>query len=293
MIRNTFQLVPGVGPWREKDLWARGITTWEDFPAGGGGATISERIDALARSKIEEAREALGERDLGKLAALIPPREHWRLYREFEDEAAFFDIETEGGALFQPTVASIFDDDGLHLFIRGRNLDEFPEALAMRRIWISFNGSCFDLPTLKAHFRAFPASTVHLDLRFLCRRVGVSGRLKNIEDRWGFGRPLHLKGLDGWDAVLLWRFYERDSNFEALRFLAEYNLYDSFQLRTLMDKVYNRAVELLGFEHPQGSVFDRGDILYDLSKLLGRLGPPDGRPDLRARLRSERVEARG
>src|SRR5262249_9183580 len=133
----------------------------------------------------------------------------------------------------------------------------------------------------------------HLDLRFLCRRVGVSGRLKSIEDRLGFGRPLHLKGLDGWDAALLWRIYARDSNLEALRFLAEYNLYDSFQLRTLMDKAYNRAVDLLGFEVTEASVFDRGDILYDLSKLLIRLGPAKYQPYLRARLRSERLAARG
>jgi len=293
MIRNTFQLIPGVGPWREKDLWARGIASWDDFPAGEAGVTISERVDALARFKIEEAREALGNRDLGKLAALIPPREHWRLYREFQNEAAFFDIETERSSLFEPTVASIFDRDGLRLFIRGRNLEELPEALATRRIWITFNGSCFDLPTLKAYFKVFPASPVHLDLRFLCSRVGVSGRLKKIEDRLGFGRPLHLKGLDGWDAVLLWRIYERDCNLEALRFLAEYNLYDSFQLRTLMDKVYNRSVDLLGFDVPYASVFDRGDILYDLSQLLSRLGPADRQQDLRARLWTERFEARG
>ena len=293
MIHNTFQLVPGVGPWREKDLWARGIATWDDFPAAGAGAAISERVDALARLKIEEAREALANRDLVKLAALIRPREHWRLYREFQNETAFFDIETEGGTLFEPTIASIFDRDGLRVFIRGRNLEEFPEALATSRIWITFNGSCFDVPTLKAYFKVFPVSPVHLDLRFLCRRVGVLGRLKGIEDRLGFGRPLHLKGLDGWDAVLLWRAYDRDSNLEALRFLAEYNLYDSFQLRTLMDKVYNRAVDLLGFEVPDASVFDRGDILYDLTKLLSGLGPAECQPEWRARLRSERLGARG
>src|SRR5262249_19312119 len=129
MIRNTFQLIPGVGPWREKDLWARGIGSWDDFPAAGGATAISERVDALARSRIEEAREALANQDLSRLAELIPPREHWRLYREFQGEAAFFDIETDGGSRFEPTVASIFDRDGLRLFIRGRNMAHFPAAL--------------------------------------------------------------------------------------------------------------------------------------------------------------------
>jgi uncharacterized protein YprB with RNaseH-like and TPR domain len=84
----------------------------------------------------------------------------------------------------------------------------------------------FQLPALKAHFDSFPTPAAHLDLRFVCRRVGFSGGLKQIEDRLGFGRPPHLKGIDGWDAVILWRIYGRDLDLEALRFLVEYNLYD-------------------------------------------------------------------
>jgi uncharacterized protein YprB with RNaseH-like and TPR domain len=288
MIRNTFQLVPGVGPWREKDLWARGILTWDDFPGSEPAIGISRRMDARVRLRIEESKVALRDRDLKRLAELIPPREHWRLYAEFQREAAFFDIETEGGSLLQPTVASVFDREGLHVFIRGRNLDQFPEVLAASRLWVTFNGSCFDIPALKAHFDSFPKPPAHLDLRFLCNRVGLSGGLKQIEDRLGFGRPPHLKGVDGWDAVILWRIYGRDLDLEALRFLVEYNLYDSFQLKTLVEKVYNRAVDRLGCEVPRVSVFDRGDVLYDLSKLLLGLGPSEHEPGLRARLRSER-----
>ena len=60
-----------------------------------------------------------------------------------------------------------------------------------------------------------------------------------------------------------------------------------------MDKVYNRAVDLLGFDVPDASVFDRGDILYDLTKLLSGLGPAECQPEWRARLQSERLEAGG
>ncbi len=41
MLQRTFQHIPGVGPWREKDLWARGFRTWDDFPAAGTGVAIS------------------------------------------------------------------------------------------------------------------------------------------------------------------------------------------------------------------------------------------------------------
>jgi hypothetical protein len=78
--------------------------------------------------------------------------------------------------------------------------------------------------------------------------------------------------VNGWDAIVLWRAYQRNSDIEALRFLIEYNLYDSFQLRALFDRVYNDAVDRLALDVPRRRVFDRGEILYDVSKLLLQLG---------------------
>ena len=88
MIQRTFQHIPGVGPWREKDLWARGIRTWDDFPLEGAPTCISKKVDLLARTRIEQARDALQRKDLRFLAELIPGREHWRLYNQFAEECA-------------------------------------------------------------------------------------------------------------------------------------------------------------------------------------------------------------
>jgi len=112
---------------------------------------------------------------------------------------------------------------------------------------------------------------VHLDLRFLARRLRLGGGLKEIEERLGIGRPPHLKGLNGLDAIALWRTYERENAIDALRFLVEYNLYDAFQLRSLADILYNRAAARLAFDE-RVPVFDRGELLYDVSKLLLNLG---------------------
>ena len=90
MIRRTFQLLPSVGPWRERDLWARGIESWDDFPAEGSGVGISKRIDRVARARIRECRAALAKRDLAELARLLPPREHWRLYADFTQDFVTF-----------------------------------------------------------------------------------------------------------------------------------------------------------------------------------------------------------
>lgn len=273
MIRRTFQHVPGVGPWRERDLWARGITSWDEFPTAGARPVLSQRLDDCARARIDEARAALAARQLSRLGALIPAREHWRLYAEFEKEAAFFDVEADGVTVQVPTVVSLYDASGLQTFIRGRNLEELPERIAASRLWISFNGSCFDLPVLRRHFGCFPEPELHLDLRFLCRRIGLSGGLKQIEAALGIARPAHLRGVGGLQAVTLWRTFERQGELEALRFLVEYNLYDSFQLRSVASVGYNRATDLLACDEPRVPVFDRGELLYDLSKLLLQLGP--------------------
>jgi uncharacterized protein len=267
MIRRTFQLFPSVGSWRERDLWARGIESWDDFPAEGSGIGISKRVDRAAREKISKCRAALATRDLAELGRLVPPREHWRLYADFAQEAAFFDVEAEGAAVQRPSVVSIFDSSGLVVFVRDRNLEELPERLSRSRFWITFNGSCFDLPILRACFESLEPPAVHLDLRFLARRLGLGGGLKELEERLGIGRPSHLRGLNGWDAVALWRTYQCENAIEALRFLVEYNLYDAFQLRSLADILYNRAAARLAFDE-RVTVFDRGELLYDVSKLL-------------------------
>lgn len=287
MIRQTFQHIPGVGPWREKDLWARGIRTWSDFPTAGGPVGLSRGKDEEARAAIARAEQALAAGDLPTLAGLIPPKEHWRLYGHFAQQAIFFDIETDGDPDQNPTVVSLFDAAGLHVFIRGRNMADLPAALNARPIWVTFNGSCFDVPVLRDHFPELGRPAAHIDLRFVCRRIGMNGGLKSIEDSLNLGRPPHLRGVNGWDAVLLWRAYQRGGDIEALRFLVEYNLYDAFNLRTLMDVAYNRCTDELACDVARVPVFDRGDILYDVSKALLELGPTAQDLEVLERVRRE------
>lgn len=289
MLQRTFQHIPGVGPWREKDLWARGFKTWDDYPAAGEGIAITRKTDDIARERLAQGREALERGDLRRLAELIPPREHWRLYPEFHQDAVYFDIETDGREAQAPTVVSLFDATGLHVFIQGRNMEELPEAMAARRLWVTFNGSTFDVPVLRNYFGAgrFPVPDAHIDLRFVTRRLGLGGGLKEIEGKIGAERPQHMKGVNGYDAVLLWRAYTRRGDVEALRFLVEYNLYDSFQLRTLMDVAYNRGADDLNQDVPRLPVFERGEVLYDVSRILLELGPTERDLETLARVRAE------
>lgn len=272
MIRRTFQLVPGIGPWREKDLWARGIDSWDALRADGG-ATLGRRLQTELLAGIAEVEAALAHRDLATVVHRLPAREHWRLWPLVADEALCLDIEADGvGERQRPTVAGCLDVDTLATFIEGRNLDALPERLAGRRVWVTFNGASFDLPVLRHAFPGLPTPALHLDLKPLCRRIGLGGGLKSTEDRLGISRPPHLRGRSGMDAVRLWRAYHATGDVEALRFLVEYNLYDAFQLRALADHAYNRAVERLHWPERRDP-WDRGVVLYDLSRLLLGLEP--------------------
>ena len=185
-IDRTFQLISGVGGWRERDLWARGISNWAEFEAAANkGVVMSAKLDGPLLEHIAQAREALTKRDLAALSKLLPIREHWRLYPAFSDQAAFFDIEADNDNV--PTVVGVMDRFGLASFRRHRTMRQVPERLGQSPIWVTFNGAVFDVPVLTQAFQAadvpveLPVPLVHLDLRFLVRRTHLKGGLKGIE----------------------------------------------------------------------------------------------------------------
>jgi uncharacterized protein YprB with RNaseH-like and TPR domain len=263
MIQSTFQLTSGIGPWRERQLWSQGVSTWEHLEARGGG--LSPRLDGRLLEAVARARAALAGGDSGALSAMLPARERWRLYPHFEEDAAFLDIETDGGDTV--TAVSVLDRDGPRVFLRGRDLEEFPAATGAWKLLVTFNGLSFDVPVLRRAFPGWRPPPAQVDLRHVWQRLGHRGGLKRLEEEAGIGRPPHLAGLGGWDAVLLWRRH-LDGDREALRLLVEYNLYDAVNLKTLMSLAYNRLLERFSMPAIPLPVSHRGDVLYDLTRQL-------------------------
>lgn len=95
----------------------------------------------------------------------------------------------------------------------------------------TFNGEAFDLPVLR---RALGIGLLErcrsFDLSVECRRMGLRGGLKRIED--GLSIPRRLRGVTGYDAMVLWERWERGDR-EALETLLEYNRDDVINLRLL------------------------------------------------------------
>jgi uncharacterized protein len=269
-LQRTFQLTKGVGPYREKELWAQGLSTWEQFEqATRVKSVMSARLDKELLYAIEQCRTALASADpLTELAHLVPAKEHWRLYAHFPKCACFFDIEADGDNV--PTVVGLMDDEGLATFRRGHSLRQLPVRLAQSPMWVTFNGAVFDVPVLRKAFvdQPFPTPAVHLDLRFLVRRTHLKGGLKGIEETLKLHRPPHLKGIRGLDAIHMWRLYNANRDLKALRILTEYNLYDAINLRSVLEWCQWRIADLSAWDVERQPIFERGEVLYDLSKLL-------------------------
>ncbi|HEY0714221.1 MAG TPA: ribonuclease H-like domain-containing protein [Polyangia bacterium] len=265
LVRATFQLVPGLGPTRERRLWEAGITDWALASAIPPGLLPDALLAQLLR-KLEVVEAALAARDLPVLARALPARELWRLYPAFADRAIYLDIETESEAGI--TAIGLFHHErGPRILLAGRDLLSFAEAVPSDALLVTFNGASFDVPILRRAFPYWQPPAAHIDLRAVWTRLGQWGGLKHLEEILGVGRPLHLRGVDGHAACWMWR-QAQHGNREALRRFAEYNLYDAINLRGLLVLAHNRLAAATGLGVPQMPPFTRGDVLYDLSKLL-------------------------
>jgi uncharacterized protein len=267
MLESTFQIVAGIGERRERRLWEAGFTHWCDL-AEAPPRVLPDRLrDPLLGAAIVLA-EAVEAGAVETVAAALPPRERWRMFAAFAERAVYLDIETLGTDGSQAlTAIGLLDRNGPRILLPWQGLESFPEQIPPGSLLVTFNGAAFDLPVLERFFPGWRAPAAHIDLCPLLARLGERGGLKAIEERLGLGRPDHLRGLTGWGAASLFRWAGRGDR-AALRLFAEYNLYDTVNLRTLMALAYNRAVEALGVPAERVSVSWRGDVLYDVSKAL-------------------------
>jgi uncharacterized protein len=97
---------------------------------------------------------------------------------------------------------------------------------------VTFNGSSFDLPVIRKWLLAdLKAEYAHRDLLYVCRRQGLRGGLKVVEQRLGIARA--TTGISGWDAPRLWQRYEVYGDRSALDTLLAYNYEDVVNLELL------------------------------------------------------------
>jgi uncharacterized protein YprB with RNaseH-like and TPR domain len=235
MLHHTFIHLPGVGTHRERALWQQGILDWNRFLEAAENHVLRQRIYESAVPLVRQSLNAVTAGDPGFFHGRLPSREMWRLYPDFSDQALFLDIETTG---LEPehhdiTVIGALGRGELALFIKGFNLDQFPAYVAQFPLLVTFNGSQFDVPFLRAHFPESRLDQAHIDLRFVLRSLGYRGGLKAIERNLELSRDAAIQGVDGFEAVGLWHRYRRGDR-AALMKLALYNLTDVVNLVELL-----------------------------------------------------------
>ena len=264
VIRSTFRLAPGVGPFLESRLWDAGVRRWDDL-GDTAPAPLGPALHARLRAAVDRARAALEAGDAEALAAMLPRNERWRLYGAFGRDAAFLDVEADGDEL---VAIGFLDARGPRILLAGRDLASFPEEAQGWKLLVTFNGLSFDVPALRRAFPRWRPPRAHVDLRHVWGRLGHEGGLKLLETVTGVGRPPHVAGVTGRDAARLWRAHREQGDLAALRLFAEYNLLDAVNLRTLMDLGYNRMIERLRLPASPVPVQERGDVQYDVTKLI-------------------------
>jgi len=145
---------------------------------------------------------------------------------------AYLDIETAfDGSI---SVIGIYRPDRGTTQLVGDGVRDLPlyEALEGVQTVVTFNGSCFDLPVIRRRLYAdLKRDFEHCDLLYVCRRRGLRGGLKKVEQILGIGRE--TAGISGWDAPRLWHRYEANGDRAALDLLLDYNREDVVNLAVL------------------------------------------------------------
>jgi len=247
MLQNSFILLPGIGVKKEKSLWNDGVFSWDDFIY-----MIKESHLKLYQNKstlhIETCFNKLTENDINYFYNTLPSADEWRLFKEFQNQCLFLDIETNGGDAISGFITTIASYDGkeIRYYVNGINLDDFINDVFDYKILITYNGKSFDIPFIENYFN-IELNHAQIDLRYTLASLGYIGGLKSCEHKLGLSRNV-LDGVDGYFAIHLWNDYYYNANEQALETLLAYNIEDSVNLAKLMEISFNMKIDNLGFK---------------------------------------------
>jgi uncharacterized protein YprB with RNaseH-like and TPR domain/predicted nuclease with RNAse H fold len=242
VLQQTFCHIPGIGRETEKGMWLHGIQSWDDADRfekrfGVLGARLQQRLDDY----IPRSRQAIKDKNPEFFRRLSDMGEAWRIFPEFSDQCVYLDIETTGlSTVFDSvTVVGLYDGRRYEVFVQGDNMGQLEAALQRYSVVVTFNGSGFDLRFLRSAFPGIVLPPVHIDLRWVSRKLGCHGGLKEIERQFGIARHDSIAEVDGFEATVLWAKHLRGDK-AALRQLIEYNTADVVHLKALMEICYDR-----------------------------------------------------
>lgn len=243
MLKNTYIHIPGIGSSTERRIWERGIKSWDDYLKNHEMVKIPKAKKKSLLCGVEESIEQLSAGNHTFFAKRLPSGLHWRAYRHFIERTAYVDIETTGlsSEHDEITMIGIYNGKEMKTFISGIDLGDAAAELGKYKQLITFNGARFDLPFIEQEFPGI-LNHLHVDLLYPLKKLGYSGGLKRIECTLGVSRSEETEGMDGFDAVRLWRRYEKGDE-ESLDLLIKYNEEDVKNLEKIIKMTHPKMIE--------------------------------------------------
>ncbi|MCX5723555.1 MAG: ribonuclease H-like domain-containing protein [Nitrospirae bacterium] len=249
MLTSSFVLLKGLGQSSERRLWQEGILDWAAFLRSPTLPGISSARKEWYDGEIAMAQTRLNEGDAQFFGTCLKSREHWRLFETFRPRTLYLDIETTGLSAREGhvTVVGLYRNGQMTSLVRGETLteDRLHAELEQTDLFVTFFGSGFDIPYLQAKYPRLNFKKPHFDLCFAARRLGMQGGLKHIEKALHIERAADVVGLDGWEAVRLWRQWCA-GDVAARDLLLRYNAADTENLEPLAALIYDHMVARFG-----------------------------------------------
>lgn len=168
-------------------------------------------------------------------------RDQLQLCFSHPDEVMFLDLETTGLSHYYDEITIIGWTFGgkANTVVKGSSNEDFLRDLKTAIAIVSFNGIRFDVKFLRKELPHAEFPSTHIDLMYLCRRVGLVGGQKAIEDELDITLRREMHDIDGAAAVLLWHRYLRGES-EALANLIRYNRCDIAAMGFIFDEALDR-----------------------------------------------------
>ena len=182
-----------------------------------------------------------------KEKSLRPNANTRKLQRQLADCASFpgrvlfLDIETTGLSNYYDEITLIGWSFGGHAktIVKGQDPGLLRDDATRAKALVTFNGIRFDTKFIAREFPEIILPESHVDLMYLCRRVGLTGGQKAIESELGIEFRDDSTKMDGAEAVVLWHRYLRGDP-DALRKLIRYNRVDIAAMGAILDEAIFR-----------------------------------------------------
>ena len=264
LLRRSFQHLPGISASVEARLWAEGISDWTDLirhtPVQ---LDLYRKRGGALQSAVEASEDALANSDIAYFANRLPKREFYRIAASFPERCVFLDIESTGLSTHYDQVTLVGWSVGstYTVLVDPSQIGQLERDLREHPMIVTFNGSLFDLPFLAKRFKTDWSGHFHVDLRYLAKRVGLTGGQKKIEVEIGLTREGSLEGITGAEAVALWFDY-KEGDLNALRELVRYNHADIEGMKFLFEEAIRRVAPQASAHTTSGGLFRRSSICF-------------------------------